>query len=136
MMGTTGQAEIDQDEKRMIAAGFMDKKIEQFVTYVELDEFHSSEHDAAREAERYCIREVGVNNLLNSNHGRAGRIPNDTSVGGAFLLVGVKSAVSRALPLFGFQMARSCCSPSTHLLLLPLIWTKIDSVSNRLNHCP
>ena len=45
MMGTTGQAEIDQDEKRMIAAGFMDRKIEQFVTYVELDEFHSSEHD-------------------------------------------------------------------------------------------
>ena len=45
MMGTTGQAEIDQDEKRMIVARCMDRKIEQFVTYVELDEFHSSEHD-------------------------------------------------------------------------------------------
>ena len=90
MMGTIGQAEIDQDEKRMIAAGFMDRKIEQFVTYVELDEFHSSEHDAARDAERYCIREVGLDNLLNSRHGGASRIPNDTSVGGVFLLVGVK----------------------------------------------
>ena len=52
MMGTTGQAEIDQDEKRMIAAGLMDAKIEQMVTYVELDEFHSSEHDAAVHAMR------------------------------------------------------------------------------------
>jgi hypothetical protein len=92
MMGTTGQAKIDQDEKRMIAAGFMDRKIEQFVTYVELDEFQSSRHDAARDAERYCIREVGLDNLMNSRHGGAGRIPNDTSVGGVFLLVGVKYA--------------------------------------------
>ena len=92
-MGTTGQAEIDQDENRMSAARFMDRKIEQFVTYVELDEFHSSEHDAARDAERYCIREVGLDNLMNSRHGGAGRIPNDTSVGGVFLLVGVKYAI-------------------------------------------
>ena len=77
-MGTTGQEEIDQDEKRMIAAGFMDAKCEQMVTYVELDEFHSSEHDAARDAERYCIREVGLDDLMNSRQGGAGRIPNDT----------------------------------------------------------
>ena len=68
----------------------MDAKIEQYVTYVELDEFHSSGHDAARDAERYCIRQVGLDNLLNSRHGGAGRIPYDTSVGGVFLLVGVK----------------------------------------------
>ena len=36
MMGTTGQSEIDQDEKRMIEAGLMDAKCEQIVTYVEL----------------------------------------------------------------------------------------------------
>ena len=94
MMGTTGQAEIGQDKKRMSAAGLMDAKIEQYVTYVELDEFHSSEHDVARDAERYCIREVGLDNLMNSRRGGAGRIPNDTSVGGVFLLVGVKYAIS------------------------------------------
>jgi hypothetical protein len=93
MMGTTGQAEVDQDERRMIAAGLMDAKIEQYASYVELDEFHSSEHDAARDAERYCIREVGLDNLMSSRHGGAGRIPNDTSVGGVFLLVGVKYAI-------------------------------------------
>ena len=71
----------------------MDLKIEQLVTYVELDELHSSEHDAARDVERYCIREVGLDNCLNSRHGGAGRIPNDTSVGGVFLLVGVNYAI-------------------------------------------
>ena len=62
----------------MIEAGLMDATIEQMVTYVELDEFHSSEHDAARDAERYCIRQVGLDNLMNSCHGGAGRTPNDT----------------------------------------------------------
>ena len=61
----------------------MDAKIEQMVTCVELDEFHSSEHDAARDAERCCIRQVGLDNLMNSSwnscHGGAGRIPNDTA---------------------------------------------------------
>ena len=92
LMGSTGQKEIDQDERRMIAAGLMDRKIAQMVTYVEIDEMHSSEHDAARDAERYCIREVGLDDLMNSRQGGAGRIPNDTSVGGVFLLVGVKYA--------------------------------------------
>ena len=93
LMGTTGQAEIDQDEERMIEAGLMDAKCDQMVTYVELDELHSSEHDAARDAERYCIRQVGLDNLLNSRHGGTGRIPSNTSVGGVFLLVGVKYAI-------------------------------------------
>jgi hypothetical protein len=48
----------------MVAAGLMDAKIEQYVTYVELDELHSSKHDAGRDAERYCIREVGLDNLV------------------------------------------------------------------------
>ena len=91
LMGTTGQAEIDQDEKRMIEAGLMDAK--QYVTYVEFDEFHSSKHDVARDAERYSIRQVGLDNLMNSCHGGDGRISNDASVGGVFLLVGVKYAI-------------------------------------------
>jgi len=62
MMGTTGQSEIDQDKKRMIEAGLMDSKVAQYVTYVEQDEFHSSEHDTARDAERHCINEVGAIN--------------------------------------------------------------------------
>ena len=67
----------------------MDAKCEQMMTYVELDEFHSSDHDVARDAERYCIRQIGLDNLLNSRHGGASRIPNDTSVGGVPLrLVG------------------------------------------------
>ena len=92
LMGTTGQNEIDQDETRMIAAGLMDAKVEQYVTYVEIDEMHRSAHHAARDAERYCIREVGLDNLMNSRHGGAGRTPNDPSVGGVFLLVGVQYA--------------------------------------------
>ena len=60
MMGTTGQAEIDLDEKRMIEAGLMDAKCEQMMIYVPLDEFHSSEHDAARDAERYCMMCISV----------------------------------------------------------------------------
>ena len=93
MMGTTGQNEIDQDEQRMIDNGLMDGKLDQVVTYVEQDEFHSSEHDAARDAERYCIRTVGVKALLNIRQGGAGRTPNDTSVGGVFVLVGVKYGI-------------------------------------------
>ena len=45
-----------------------------------------------RDAERYCINQIGLDNLMNSRKGSAGRIPNDTSVGGVFLLVGVKHA--------------------------------------------
>ena len=50
-MGKTGQSGISQDERWMIAAGLMDSKAAQFVTYVEQDEFHSFEfqHDAARD---------------------------------------------------------------------------------------
>ena len=93
MMGTTGQNEIDQDEQRMIDNGLMDGKLDQVVTYVEQDEFHSSEHDAARDAERYCIRTLGVKASLNSRQGGAGRTPNDTSVGGVFVWVGVKYGI-------------------------------------------
>ena len=93
MMGTTGQNEIDQDEQRMIDNGLMDGKLDQVVTYVEQDEFHSSEHDAARDAERYCIRKVGLPLLMNGRHGGAGRTPNDTSVGGVFSIVGLKYGI-------------------------------------------
>ena len=90
MMGTAGQKETDQDEKRMVKARLMNSKVAQFVTYVEQDELHSSEHDAARDAERYCINEVRLEKLMNSRKGGAGRIPKDTSVGGIRLLVGIK----------------------------------------------
>ena len=91
MMGTTGQSEIDKDEERMIEAGLMDFKAAQYVACIELDESHSFEHDIARDAERHCIIEVGLENLMDGRKGGAGRVPKDTSVGGVFLLVGVKS---------------------------------------------
>ena len=31
-----------------------------------------------------CIRQIGLDNLMNSRQGGAGRIPNDTSVGGVY----------------------------------------------------
>jgi hypothetical protein len=89
-LGTSGQKEIDNDERRMIKLGLMDEKIGQKVTYVELDEFHSSEHNAARDAERYCIREIGLDNLMNSIHGGGGKVPDDESVGGVFMIIGKK----------------------------------------------
>ena len=70
----------------------MDAKVEQYVAYVKIDDLHRSAHYAARDAERYSIREVGLDDLMNSRQGGSGRTPNDTSVGGVFLLVGVKYA--------------------------------------------
>ena len=65
----------------------------QHVTYVEQDELHPSEHNAARDAEWYYINEVGLEKLVNARKGGAGRIPNDTSVGGVLLLVGIVDRV-------------------------------------------
>ena len=39
----------------------------------------------ARDAERLLIRLIGLDNLLNSRHGGAGRVPNDTRIGGVFM---------------------------------------------------
>ena len=40
-----------------------------------------------RDAERLLIRLIGLDNLLNSRHGGAGRVPNDTRIGGVFIIV-------------------------------------------------
>ena len=89
-MGASGQYEIDQDAKRMINLGLMDFKVDQVVTYVEQDEFHSSANSAANDAERYCINVFGLEKLMNQRGGGGGRPPFNTSVGGVFLLVGIK----------------------------------------------
>ena len=57
------------------------------VTYVDCDDYHDSAHDTARDAERLLIRLIGLDNLLNSRHGGAGRVPNDTRIGGVFIIV-------------------------------------------------
>jgi hypothetical protein len=59
----------------------------QYVTYVDCDDNHDSAHDTARDAERLLIRLIGLDNLLNSRHGGAGRVPNDTRIGGVFIIV-------------------------------------------------
>ena len=43
-----------------------------------------------RDGERYCIRKVNKQRLMNARNGGAGAPPNDKSVGGVFLLVGIK----------------------------------------------
>ena len=87
LLGTTGQSEIDQDVQRLKDAGLITEKVGQYVTYVECDACHTSAHDTARDAERFLIRLIGLNNLLNSRHGGAGRPPNDTRIGGVFIIV-------------------------------------------------
>ena len=57
------------------------------MTYAECDGDHMSAHDTARDAERLLIRLIGLDNLLNSRHGGAGRVPNDTRIGGVFIIV-------------------------------------------------
>jgi len=87
LLGTSGQAEIDQDVQRLKDAGLITEKVAQYVTYVECDGSHTSAHDTARDAERLLIRLIGLDNLLNSRHGGAGRVPNDTRIGGVFIIV-------------------------------------------------
>jgi hypothetical protein len=87
MLGTSGQSEIDQDERRLIKNGLITKKIAQYVAYVDCDGSHDSAHATARDAERLLIRLIGLDNLLNSRHGGAGRVPNDTSIGAVFIMV-------------------------------------------------
>ena len=99
----------------MIKAGLMDAKCDQMVTYVELDKFHACEHDVARNAERYCTRQVGLDHLMNSCHGGAGRIPNDTSVGGIFLLVGVNQRMSTNLSRGLVALGADLLRPSARL---------------------
>ena len=87
MLGTSGQSEIDQDERRLIKNGLITKKVAQYVAYVDCDGSHDSAHATARDAERLLIRLIGLDNLLNSRHGGAGRVPNDTSIGAVFIMV-------------------------------------------------
>ena len=87
LLGTPGQSEIDQDVQRLKAAGLITEKVAQCVTYVECDGSHTSAHDTARDAERLLIRLIGLDSLLNSRHGGAGRPPNDPRIGGVFIIV-------------------------------------------------
>ena len=65
--------------------------MEQYVVYVlNKDDDHANAHDTARDGERYCIRKIGVPRLMNAHGGGAGRNPHDKSIGGVFLLVGIK----------------------------------------------
>ena len=75
---------------RLQAAGLITEKIAQYVAYVDCDGSHDSAHATARDAERLLIRLIGLDNLLNSRHGGAGRVPNDTSIGAVFIIVCVK----------------------------------------------
>ena len=77
LLGTSGQAEIDQDVRRLKDAGLMTEVVAQYVAYVDCDGSHDSAHDTVRDAER----------LLNSRHGGAGRVPKDTRIGGVFIIV-------------------------------------------------
>ena len=63
------------------------EKVAQYVAYVDCDGSHDSAHDTARDAERLLIRLIGLDNLLNSRHGGAGRVPKDTRIGGVFIIV-------------------------------------------------
>ena len=85
LLGTSGQAEIDQDVRRLKDAGLITEKVAQYVTYVECDLYHMSAHDTARDAERLLIRLIGIDNLLNNRNGGAGRVPKDTRIGGVFI---------------------------------------------------
>ena len=87
LLGTSGQSEIDQDVRRLKDAGLITEVLAQYVAYVDCDDLHDSAHDTARDAERLLIRLIGLDNLLNSRHGGAGRVPNDTRIGGVFIIV-------------------------------------------------
>ena len=87
MLGTSGQSEIDKDERRLIKNGLITQKVAQYVAYVDCDRSHVSAHATARDAERFLINLIGLKNLLNSRKGGAGREPNDTSIGAVFIMV-------------------------------------------------
>ena len=84
---SSGQSEIDQDVRRLKAAGLITEKVAQYVTYVECDGCHMSAHDTARDTERLLIRLIGLDNLLNNRNGGAGCVPKDTRIGGVFIIV-------------------------------------------------
>ena len=89
MLGTSGQlqSEIDKDERRLIKNGLVTKKVAQHVAYVHCDRSHDSAHATARDAEKLLIGLVGLDSLLNSSHGGAGRVPFDTNIGAVFIMV-------------------------------------------------
>ena len=68
----------------------MTVEVEQYIVYVKQAAPHANAHDTARDGERYCIRKVTKQRLMNDRHGGAGRHPDDKSVGGVFLLAGIK----------------------------------------------
>ena len=87
LLGTSGQSEINQDERRLIKNDLITKKVAQYVAYVDRDGSHDSAHATARDAERLLIKLIGLANLLNSRHGGARRVPNDTSIGAVSIMV-------------------------------------------------
>ena len=59
----SGQAEIDQDVRRLKDAGFITEVVAQYVACVDCDDSHDSADDTARDAERLLIRLIGLDNL-------------------------------------------------------------------------
>ena len=81
------QAEIDNDEKRMLELGHMTEKVTQhFVILNTLD--GDLGHDRARLAEAWLIRALGLDRLMNERHGGAGRPPIFKDIGAVFILIG------------------------------------------------
>ena len=87
LLGTSGQSEIDQDEKRLKEAKLINKKLYQYVAYIDEDQMHNSAHATARDCERLLVNKTGLHLLLNMRKGGAGRIPKDTTIGGVFIMV-------------------------------------------------
>ena len=87
LLGTSGQSEIDQDEKRLKEAKLINKKLYQYVAYIDEDQMHNSAHATARDCERLLINKIGLYLLLNRRKGGAGRTPEDTTIGGVFIMV-------------------------------------------------
>ena len=87
LLGTSGQSEIDQDERRLKKAKLINKKLHQYVAYFDEDQMHNSAHATARDCERLLINKIGLYLLLNRRKGGAGRTPNDTTIGGVFIMV-------------------------------------------------
>ena len=51
LLGSSGQSEITQDEKCLKEAKLIDKKLYQYVAYIDEDQMHNSTHATARDCE-------------------------------------------------------------------------------------
>ena len=63
----------------MLSQVFINKKLHQYVAYIDEDQMHNSAHATARDCERLLINKIGLYLLLNRRKGGAGRTPKDTN---------------------------------------------------------